>query len=111
MKTPTHSMAKKWLRLMSLVSAIVLMFTNTYGQTTAFSYQGKLTDNGNLANGAYDMQFKLFDALVNGNQIGSTLIFDGVGGNPPSVSASNGSFTVSLDFGSAALSGAGDGRP
>lgn len=30
-------------------------------QTTAFTYQGKLTDAGNPANGNYDLQLKLFD--------------------------------------------------
>src|SRR5262249_51765789 len=68
-------------------------------QTTAFSYQGKLTDNGNLANASYDMQFKLFDAATNGNQIGTTLTFDGVAPNPAAVAVSNGSFAVNLDFG------------
>ena len=32
-------------------------------QTTIFTYQGKLNDNGNPANGPYDFQFKLFDTL------------------------------------------------
>src|SRR5262245_16557970 len=95
-----------WFSL--LLSALILLLTinNAPAQGTAFTYQGKLTDSGNLANAAYDMQFKLFDALVNGNQIGATLTFDGTGGNPPAVSVSNGIFTVNLDFGSAALTGA-----
>ena len=33
----------------------------SWAQTTAFTYQGKLTDAGNPANGNYDLQFKLFD--------------------------------------------------
>ncbi len=30
---------------------------------TAFTYQGRLLDNGASANGQYDFQFKLYDAL------------------------------------------------
>jgi len=98
MKTFNHFIALLIFASFSVSSAMA--------QTTAFTYQGKLTDSGNLANASYDMQFKLFDALTNGNQIGATLTFDGNSGNPPSVSVTNGIFTVSLDFGSAALSGA-----
>src|SRR5437870_7471033 len=32
-----------------------------HAQTTAFTYQGKLTDGGAPANGTYDLQFTLFD--------------------------------------------------
>lgn len=68
-------------------------------QTTAFSYQGKLTDAGSPANGNYDLQFKLFDALTGGTQQGATLVR-----NP--VTASAGLFTVTLDFGANVFSGA-----
>ena len=30
-----------------------------FAQSTAFTYQGKLADTGNPANGPYDLQFKL----------------------------------------------------
>jgi hypothetical protein len=36
----------------------------TLAQTTAFTYQGKLSDGGNAATGQYDFQFKLFDTDV-----------------------------------------------
>jgi len=39
---------------------------------TAFTYQGVLTDNGNPADGSYDLQFKLYDAASGGQQVGST---------------------------------------
>ena len=67
-------------------------------QTTAFSYQGKLNDNGVPASGSFQMQFKLFDSLGGAGQIG--LITD------VPVTASEGIFSVKLDFGSNALSGA-----
>src|SRR5262249_7212710 len=40
-----------------------------------------------------------------GNQIGSTLLFDGGNGNPPPISVTNSLFTVNLDFGANAFSG------
>jgi hypothetical protein len=68
-------------------------------QSTAFSYQGKLVDGGTLANGNYDLQFRLFDALVSGVQVGSTLVRD-------DVQATNGIFAVTLDFGASEFPGA-----
>jgi hypothetical protein len=60
--------------------------------STAFTYQGRLTDGGSPPTGTYDLQFRLFDALTGGTQIGSTIQLD-------NVSVTNGLFTVSLDFG------------
>jgi hypothetical protein len=64
------------------------------GQTlgTSFTYQGRLTDAGTPANGAYDLRFTLFDAASGGAQVGTTLTRD-------DVAVANGLFTVSLDFG------------
>jgi hypothetical protein len=66
--------------------------------TTAFTYQGQLHDNGTNANGAYTMIFKVYDALTSGNQIG--------GGITNSVTLANGLFSVNLDFGAGAFTGA-----
>ena len=60
-------------------------------QTSAFTYQGKLADNGGSANGTYQMRFSLFDASSGGTQVGSTI-------TNTSVSVVNGVFTVQLDF-------------
>ena len=38
---------------------------------TAFTYQGRLTDAGNPANGSYDLQLALFDAASGGAQVGA----------------------------------------
>lgn len=65
-------------------------------QGTAFTYQGRLIDNGARANGTYDLQFAIYDASSNGNQIGATLT------NSP-VAVSNGLFTTQLDFGAGVL--------
>ena len=69
-------MRKTIKSLYKIVCAILLLFFNVNhatAQTTAFTYQGKLTDGANLANGNYDMQFKLFDTATvgTGTQQGS----------------------------------------
>src|SRR6185503_5395210 len=59
---------------------------------TAFTYQGRLTDGGGPASGAYDLELALFDAAAGGAQVGPTLTRD-------DVAVAEGLFTVSLDFG------------
>ncbi len=79
---------------------LLLLFQQTaLSQVTALTYQGKLTDNGNPANGSYDLQFALFDNLTGGTQIGSTLTHAGT-------NVAAGIFTVQLDFGVSAFPGA-----
>jgi hypothetical protein len=78
---------------------IVLSAGALFGQTSGFTYQGRLTDGGLPANGNYDLQFALFDAADGNNQIGQTKIVS-------SVPVSAGVFTVMLDFGANAFSGA-----
>jgi len=60
---------------------------------TGFTYQGRLTDGGAPANGAYDLTFTLYDDPTAGTQVGSTVTKD-------DVNVSDGLFTVMLDFGS-----------
>ena len=59
---------------------------------TAFTYQGRLTDGGNPANGEYDFQFRLYDAATGGSQVGSTI-------SKGDVTVTDGLFTVEVDFG------------
>jgi len=65
---------------------------------TAFTYQGRLTDGTNVANGLYDLQCVLFDAASPGNPVGPTNLF-------ATVAVSNGHFTLALDFGGVAFDG------
>lgn len=62
------------------------------GVGTAFTYQGVLTDNGQPADGAYDLEFRLYDAATGGNQIGSVVTM-------ADQAVSDGLLAVSLDFG------------
>src|SRR5436190_23290118 len=76
--------------LLFLMLTVVLRAGAVFGQTTSFTYRGRLTDGGTPANGNYDLQFALFDAADGSNQIGPTKIVS-------SVSLSGGVFTVTLD--------------
>jgi hypothetical protein len=70
---------------------------------TEFTYQGQLKSSGAPVTGSCSFIFRLFDAGAAGIQVGPTLTYDGVGGNPPQVAVSNGLFTTSLDFGTGAF--------
>src|SRR5437879_4806786 len=65
-------------------------------QPTSFTYQGRLVDNGAVANGWYDLRFLLYPVANTGGPMGT---------NAMAVYVSGGLFSVSLDFGSAAFSG------
>lgn len=80
-------------RLGIVVFVVLLLCAGATAQTTEFSYQGSLKDGVNQANGTYDFEFALFDALSGGTQLGSTLTRNGV-------VVTNGIFSVKLDFGS-----------
>lgn len=94
-----HTRTQLGARLWALLLALALLVSVVRAQTTAFTFQGRLTDGGTAANGTYDMQFELFDAASAGEQIGATI-------TNSAVSVSNGVFTVSLDFGANAFPGA-----
>jgi hypothetical protein len=81
------------LRGVCLVGLMLVMVrTATYGQTTAFTYQGQLSAADALANGSFDVRFALFGSLAGGAQIGADQTV-------PAVPVSDGVFTVQLDFG------------
>jgi hypothetical protein len=69
-----------------------------FAQDTAFTYQGRLNDGANPANGIYDLRFAIYDSLTGGSQIGSPLTNSATG-------VSNGLFTVTLDFGAGVFTG------
>jgi hypothetical protein len=86
--------------LLSLV-AVFLLAATARAQTTAFTFQGRLNDNGTAANGSYDMQLKLYDSAApgTGTQVGATITLSGV-------PVTNGVFTVQPDFTANAFRGA-----
>jgi hypothetical protein len=79
----------------------LMLGTSGFAQTpvgTALTYQGELRDNGFPANGLFDFQFSLFDAITNGVQKGGTVSVN-------AVAVSDGRFTVEIDFGSGVITG------
>ena len=78
---------------LSLLAACLLnLGPSAFAQGSAFTYQGKLTDGGAPATGAYDFRFILYNADAGGSQVGTTLTAD-------DVVVTTGAFTVVLDFG------------
>ncbi len=85
-----------------LALGVTLLGVNLAGaQSTGFTYQGRLMDNGAPATGNYDLRFYLRDAPSLGIPVGPTNTFNGV----TPVVASNGLFTVVLDFGAGIFTG------
>jgi hypothetical protein len=83
----------------AVVASVVLGGGATAGPDTSFVYQGELREGGGPADGAYQMAYRLWDALAGGVQIGATI-------DDPAVTVSEGRFTVELDFGAAAFDNA-----
>ena len=92
-------MQRRFTLLLLSFLIICLSLVTVEAQQTAFTYQGRLTDNSSPANGNYDLQFGLFDSATSGAQIGQTQVI-------MNISVSGGIFTVTLDFGGSAFSGA-----
>ncbi|HCN79207.1 MAG TPA: hypothetical protein DIT13_18745, partial [Verrucomicrobiales bacterium] len=84
---------------LTLIGVLLFLAAFTaHAQTTAFTYQGHLMDGGASANGSYDLQFTLKNALSGGSTVGTPQAI-------APVSVVNGIFTVTLDFGGAVFDG------
>ena len=69
MHFPTSLKTNSRLLLLLYVALVLLLAASAArAQTTTFTYQGKLTDGGTPANGSYDLQFTLWDAVSGGTQ-------------------------------------------
>lgn len=88
------------VRTLLIMASILISAGVARAQGSVFTYQGKLTDGGTAANGTYDLEFKLYDALTDGALQGSPNTDTKTG-----VNVTNGIFTVQLDFGASAFSG------
>lgn len=70
----------------------------TTDNITTITYQGYITNSGGAVSGLCNFEFKLFDALTAGSQIGSTITLSGI-------TVTEGNFAVELNFGSGAFNG------
>jgi hypothetical protein len=65
---------------------------------TAYTYQGRLMDTNDVADGLYDFEFRIFDDPCKGTQLGPVLDVN-------DLDVIDGYFTVVLDFGSGIFTG------
>src|ERR1039457_831208 len=87
-------------KLQNIIPALALLALATLNaqlspvnaQGTAFTYQGRLNNNGTPVNGLYDFRFTLENAPSGGLYVGSPQVMN-------AVPVTNGLFTVILDFG------------
>lgn len=82
-------------------SAVCLLPMATFGQSTSFTYQGQLKQQGVPVSDLVDMRFSLFDSDTAVSPVAGPLVFDGQ--VLSAVGVVNGLFTVELDFGTGAL--------
>lgn len=83
-------------KIILIITLTIMLPVFAAAQGNAFNFQGRLNDGTNPANGSYDMQFRLFNAITGGTQIGSVA-------ERPNTTLINGVFSVNLDFGATAF--------
>ena len=89
---------KHTINTLLILIAVAFLPWTVRAQTTAFTYQGRLTVNGTPANGANDLTFTLYSVESGGAAVGvSNVVND--------VPVTNGLFTVMLDYGASAFDG------
>src|SRR5262245_40553204 len=89
---------KTLLRLFCILT-LALATVSARAQVTAISYNGLLTVQGEPANGTYDLQFTVFNALTGGAPVGGPA-------DVADLVIVNGLFAVTLDFGAGVFPGA-----
>jgi len=96
-----RSLTERPLLLVLLALALFLSMKVTAAplDSSAFTYQGRLTAGGVPANGLFDLRYILFNASTGGFPVGPTLTNE-------NVAVSNGLFTTTLDFGPGIFNGA-----
>ncbi|MEY4918735.1 MAG: hypothetical protein RL616_2648, partial [Verrucomicrobiota bacterium] len=86
-------------KLLQAIAAFLLLpclnfqLSILHAQGTAFTYQGRLNNNGTNTTGIYDVKFMLFATNTTGTAIAGPVTNVATG-------VSNGLFTVAVDFGS-----------
>ena len=83
---------KTKLQLLFIGLAMFAGIHQAAAQGTAFTYQGRLSNGTNAANGSYDLSFALFKVASGGSAVAGPLTNSATG-------VSNGLFIVTLDFG------------
>ncbi len=87
-----------WIALLTLLVLASPATLASEPLASTFTYQGELRFQGQPANAAFDMEFRLYDADAGGSQLGAVVA-------RPAVAVQQGLFSVPLDFGQAPLAG------
>src|SRR5580704_10607372 len=82
------------MAIVCLLSTLNSQVSTAFAQGTAFTYQGRLNNNGSPANGSYDIAFSLYNASLAGSPIAGPV-------TNTAVAVTNGLFTTLVDFGNA----------
>lgn len=77
-------------RILLILATLLTTAGTAFAQSTAFTYQGRLTDQGAPASGTSDLKFKLFDEAE---------VQQGPDVEKADVQVTNGIFTVQLNVG------------
>jgi hypothetical protein len=95
-----RALAMLKMKILIVVALAVTTIPASAQTNTTFTYQGDLMDSGAPADGTFNLDFSLWDALGVGTQIGSTI-------NLVGVPVTGGKFAVELDFGASAFDNSG----
>src|ERR1022692_2055808 len=76
----------------------VTITTHLHAQGTAFTYQGRLQNNGSPASGTYNLAFSLFNTNTTGVPVARPVTNN-------AIVVTNGLFTVPIDFGPGVFTG------
>ncbi|MBN8644946.1 MAG: hypothetical protein J0L61_06845, partial [Planctomycetes bacterium] len=93
----SHRLAA-WVLALASGSSLVTTAEARPPAGSSFTYQGEVKNASVPLNASADFEFRLFDAVSGGSQVGPTL-------NASSVNVVNGRFAVQLDFGFSAFTG------
>ncbi|HTV61558.1 MAG TPA: hypothetical protein VMH30_03210 [Verrucomicrobiae bacterium] len=83
---------------LSLLLLTILAAPRSFGQGTAFNYQGQLSVSNTPANGSYDFLFNLYAAGTGGDAIAGPV-------TNTATAVSNGLFTTAINFGTGVFAG------
>lgn len=89
-----------FVRSLAACFSLWLVASAAAGPQTTFVFQGVLEQAKGSLSGPTPMSFTLWDSVIEGNQLGQAVVFDGSEGNGSEVNITDrGTFSVALDFG------------
>ena len=89
---------KTSLLIVGLLGTLTSQPSTLHAQGTAFTYQGRLSDNSQAADGLYDIKFTVFDVPQYGFPVGEVI-------TNTALEVGAGMFAAELDFGTDVFTG------